>query len=88
MDRRAIAAPGQAHLSQLTTTKSLERWTGAGFTVLVVMEVSREGDRPCYVGFGQGQSLFFVSSNDTAASKRMDTNVFFVAILLLQRYPN
>jgi len=41
----------------------------------------------CYVGAGQGQSRFFVSSNDTAASKRIDTNVLSVAILLLQRYP-
>ena len=42
---------------------------------------------PCYVGTGQGQSRFLVSNNDTAASKRIDTNVLSVAILLLQRYP-
>jgi len=42
---------------------------------------------PCYVGSGQGQSQLFVSSNDTAASKRIDTNVLSVAILLPQRSP-
>ena len=42
---------------------------------------------PCYVGSGQGQSQLFVSSNDTAASKRIDTNGLSVAILLPQRSP-
>ena len=48
---------------------------------------STQADRPCYVDFGQGQSPFVVSSNNTVASKRMDTNVLSVAILLPQRYP-
>ena len=46
----AIAPPGQAHLSKLATTKSLERQIRVGFSVLAVMKVSQAGDRPSWPG--------------------------------------
>src|SRR6187200_3402201 len=45
-----IAPPGQGELSKLATTKSLERWTHMGFSVLDVMGVSQAGDRPSWPG--------------------------------------
>jgi len=47
----------------------------------------KEKQLPCYVGPGQEQCRFLVSNNNTAASRRIDTNALSVAILLLQRSP-
>ena len=44
------APPGQEGRTELATTKSLERWTRMGFSVLAVMEVSQAGDRPSWPG--------------------------------------
>ena len=75
----------EAQLFKIATTKSLERWTRVGFSVPSVMEVSQAGDRPCYVGLSQ--SHFLLQAINTAASKRIDTNVLSVAIRLPQRSP-
>ena len=45
-----MSPPLEAQLPKIATTKSLERWTGRGFSVLSVMEMSQAGDRPSWPG--------------------------------------
>jgi hypothetical protein len=77
--------PGTA--VQISMTRSMNNEDQLGFQPVSVYEGVAATRSALLCRSGQGQSQFFISSNNTAASKRIDTNALSVAILLPQRSP-